>query len=434
MARMPHPRAAEGQGPLCRVATSLGIVVLCTTALAARALQTPIVSLSSVDTIRSKVLSETRIIRIALPVSYNTVAYATERYPLLIVLDAQNDLALAATIANARALAVAQAPVIPELIVVGVDTMRNRYRDTTLPPLDGTAQPENDAGGAPRFSEFLTAELMPYLSIRYRTLNFVVVVGHSMTGSLATYLYGHSPTKIHAAVALSPSLLWDFRGSRRPLLEGVRDRTTPGRFFIAASRGEDPEIADKARELVRELPSAESPTASQFRELGADSHANTWVQGVIDGLRFVFHPMSLAGTPMEAAYADPAQPSDAARVADAYAAVRQKYLAGAKSLGFPERMPFRFGYAVSQFALIDDDNPNLAAAALPICEDIVRTYPSLWHGHECLGRASLVMGDRQAASHAFQEALRLAKRAQDVEGAGLAQEGLRAVARRRGAR
>ncbi len=413
---MPHPRARRA---LSLLATSLGIAS-CATSPVAGSLQTPTISLWSIERIRSNVLSETRVIRVALPVSYE--AKASERYPVLVVLDAQDELALAATIANARALARSRAPAIPELIVIGVETLRDRYRDTTLPPLDGPARTQTGIGGAPAFAAFLTTELLPFVTSRYRTMPFTVVAGHSMTGLFAAYLYGHSPKNINAIIALSSSLTWNGGVAYKQVLQGVRARTTPGRFFLAASRDESAELAGVAREFARDLAGYKGPTTFQYRELTDDSHSNTQVQGTIDGLRFIFRPVSLAGTQLEQA-AD----ESAASFSTAYANVRQQYLAGATALGLPPRLPFEMGFLMSQWMM---DEANLISAVSVICDDIVRDHPALWHGHECRGRARRKTGDLFGADTAFREALRLATQAGDAEGKTAAENGLRAIARK----
>ena len=400
----------------------LGIATPALALAGAASSQTPDLSLWSIERIRSNVLSETRVIRVALPLTYKAKAYASERYPVLIVLDAQDELGLAAIIANARALARPAAPAIPELIVIGVETLRNRYRDTTLPPLDGPARTQQGIGGAPAFAEFLTTELLPFVASRYRSMPFTVVEGHSMTGLFAGYLYGHSPKNINAIVALSSSLTWNGGVAYKQILEGVRARTTPGRFFLAASRDESAELASAAREFASNLAGYTGPTTFEYRELIDDSHPNTQVQGTIDGLRFIFRPVSLAGNHFEEA-AD----ESAASFSTRYANVRQQYLAGAAGLGLPARLPFEMGFLMSQWML---DEPNLLSAVSVICEDIVRDHPALWHGHECRGRVRREMGDLLGAGTAFQEALRLAKQVGNAEGRAAAENGLRAIARR----
>lgn len=400
----------------------LGIAAPALTWAGAASSQTPDLSLWSIESIRSNVLSETRVIRVALPVSYEAKAYASERYPVLIVLDAQDELGLAATIANARALARPAAPAIPELIVIGVETLRSRYRDTTLPPLDGPARTQQGIGGAPAFAEFLTTELLPFVTSRYRAMPFTLVAGHSMTGLFAAYLYGQSPKNINAIVALSPSLTWNGGVAYKQVLEGVKARTTPGRFFLGASRDESAELAGAAREFARDLAGYRGPTTFQYRELIDDSHSNTQVQGTIDGLRFIFRPVSLAGTRLELA-AD----ESAASFSTAYAKVRQQYLAGADALGLPPRVPFEMGFLTSQWMV---DEPNLLSAVSIICDDIVRDHPALWHGQECRGRVRRQTDDLSGARTAFQEALRLAQQAGDAEGITAAKNGLSAIARK----
>ena len=398
----------------------LGIVTSALTWPGAVSSQTPDLSLWSTERVRSRILSETRLIRVALPVSYASTAKASEHYPVLIVLDAQDELGLAATIANARALARPGAPAIPELIVIGVETLQGRYRDMTLPPLDGPARTQQGIGGAPAFAEFLITELLPFVTSHYRAAPFTVVAGHSMTGLFAAYLYGHSPKNINAIVALSPSLFWNGGVAYKQILDGVRARTTSGRFFLAASRDESAELSRTSREFARDLEGYKGSTTFHYRELTDDSHSNTQVQGTIDGLRFIFRPVSLAGTKLEQAAEE-----SATSLSTAYVNVRQQYLAGATSLGLPPRLPFEVGFLMSQWLV---DEPTMISAVSAICDDIVRDHPALWHGHECHGRARHKAGDLVGAGAAFQQALRLATQAGDIEGKTAAANGLRALA------
>jgi predicted alpha/beta superfamily hydrolase len=74
--------------------------------------------------IASHALGETRVIDVSLPASYG--ADTTRRYPVLIVLDGDNEQQIAAAIARFYA----ETSQIPELIVVGVRNV-NRGRDMT---------------------------------------------------------------------------------------------------------------------------------------------------------------------------------------------------------------------------------------------------------------------------------------------------------------
>jgi hypothetical protein len=86
------------------------------------------------DSIRSTVLGETRMLRISLPLEYDAREFAAVRYPVLIVLDADEDPYFTANVASVRALGVAGPPMIPRLIIVGVETPdgMSRIHDMTL--------------------------------------------------------------------------------------------------------------------------------------------------------------------------------------------------------------------------------------------------------------------------------------------------------------
>ena len=118
-------------------------------------------------------LNETRKLRISLPQGYQLPEFADERYAVLIALDADLQYQFAITPAAAWGLATADAPAIPRLIVVGVETPDpKRYHDMS-PPFPGAPQ---NAGGAPAFLRFLSSELRPYLSARYRTNSVTVLL------------------------------------------------------------------------------------------------------------------------------------------------------------------------------------------------------------------------------------------------------------------
>jgi hypothetical protein len=74
------------------------------------------------------------MLRISLPLEYDAREFAAVRYPVLIVLDAGQDASFTANVASVRALGVAGPPMIPRLIIVGVETPdgMSRIHDMTL--------------------------------------------------------------------------------------------------------------------------------------------------------------------------------------------------------------------------------------------------------------------------------------------------------------
>ena len=154
--------------------------------------------------IESRKLNETRVIDVALPASYQSDS--TRRYPLLLVLDGEYELQIAASIARFYA----ETGQVPEMIVVGVRNT-NRQRDMTTPPVAGFELPPEvrEAGGAERFLSFLGDELVPYLDQHYRTTPLRVITGHSLGGLLSIYALGQRPELFTGYVLMEPSAWWN---------------------------------------------------------------------------------------------------------------------------------------------------------------------------------------------------------------------------------
>lgn len=386
---------------LCKIMTLVGVAAGCAHPVYPQT-GTPITI--TVDTIRSTVLGDARVVRAALPVGYERSTAGVTKFPVLIVLDVRSDAQLLETVMIARALASSETPAIPGLIVVGVETEERRFHYTTPPPLEGPAKNDEEAGGAPRFARFLEAELYPFLSGKYRTWPFVVVVGHSMTGLFAAYSFGYAPNFIDAAIAISPSLMWNGSTPVEQVAEGFKKREAPGRLFVAAGSSESsiPVAAAKLDVLLR---GSSSPNKSfQYHLLRDDTHYTSPLQGLIDGLRFVFHPVSLSGYGPHS-IDSVESPAPASAMLQAYRQAKVRYLKGARSLGLPERLPDTFGGALGLWLSAS----GRWEAASEICKDAVAMHPDSWVGYECAGFALMRSGDATTAAKMYEKALQLAE-------------------------
>lgn len=165
------------------------------------AAQAPIVA-----RLTSSVLSEVREFTVRLPASY--ARERQRRYPVVYVLDGPP--LDAQTAAGAAALA--RAGDAPELIVVGIPNMERsgRARDF-LPPFlsfsrrDGTPF----TGGADRFLQFLTRELVPRIERDYRVARPRLLVGHSLGAIFVCYSLTAAPAFFEARFAHSPAIWRD---------------------------------------------------------------------------------------------------------------------------------------------------------------------------------------------------------------------------------
>ena len=140
-----------------------------------------------------------------------------EGFPVLVVLDG---IALCPTVAEiVRRLAPrSDATGIAPTVVVGVGHTgaglhdpAQRYRDFTAgPAATDVAANRHDTGGADRFLDFLTGDLMALVSEtvsvdRSRTS----LIGHSLAGYLALHILAVAPHRFISYGAISPSIWWN---------------------------------------------------------------------------------------------------------------------------------------------------------------------------------------------------------------------------------
>lgn len=352
------------------------------------------------DSIYSNILGETRFLRIALPAGYETREYATEHYPVLIVLDANADIPFAAAVANARAIGGTNAPAIPRLLIVGVETPNpTRFRDMTLPSTD-SAKRGDGGGGAPAFLRFLSTELRPYLASHYRTQPLTILSGHSLTAFFAVWAFGQGPDFLSGAIALSPTAIETER-----VLDGIAARGTRGRLIVVTGTAE--QGLDRAARSFAAAVRARNVSGLVFahERIPDVSHDHTASLGMTPGLRFIFRPVSLAGYQV----VFDGDSNWLSTFSAAFDSTRAAYLRGARELGLPQRLPLSF--LTSQGRFYQDS--TTAPLRLRLCQELITSYPALWTGFECAGDAHMLLRRSAEAIADYRRAIDAARAAGD---------------------
>jgi hypothetical protein len=149
--------------------------------------------------ISSETLGGQREILVSLPDGYNKDSDA--RYPVIFVLGGNSH--FLHSVATAKYLAT-NADAMPEVIVVGVIHVDE---DSELRPDFPNEGRSNEH--EPRFREYLTAELAPYIDRRFRTEPYRVLTGHSLAGLFVLNTLRRTPDAFNAYFAFSPALWWD---------------------------------------------------------------------------------------------------------------------------------------------------------------------------------------------------------------------------------
>lgn len=156
------------------------------------------------DSINSKILSETRGIQVKLPAEYKEGS--GEKYEVVYILDGEwyHEL-VPFTFSFAHS-----ANYTPKTIFV---LIRNRYvngrnmrdRDFSPTPLPG----DTITGGADKFYDFLTKEVVPYIEKKYPANGQRSLVGSSFSGLFSVFAFLKDASFFQSFVASDPNIIWD---------------------------------------------------------------------------------------------------------------------------------------------------------------------------------------------------------------------------------
>lgn len=350
------------------------------------------------ETFKSAKLGDDRTIYVATPANYNGTA---QRYPVLVLLDANDEPQWTAAVANVAFLSNRGA--IPDLIMIGVTNGKDRTHDLTPAAAGGTAKSFPTAGGAHAFADFIVDEVLPRVRSHYRTLPTTVLAGHSFGGLFALDVAATRPGAFAGIIAMSPSLWWNDSTPARDYATAIAKLPATTRLF--ATSGElEPPIDVTTKIFAARLDSIKPPSlAFAYRYYPDDTHGLTPEPSLVDGLRFVFAPIALTRTPIMALGPN----ADSASIVKAITQTEDSYVRGARSLGLPDKFPElqmnNFGYGVLQAFKM----PNVATW---IFRKNVANYPDSPNVYDSLGDGLLAAGDTTGARAQFRMARDVAVR------------------------
>jgi predicted alpha/beta superfamily hydrolase len=226
--------------------------------------------------IHSEILGEDRIIKIALPKGYQT---STKKYPVMYMPDAQWNF-----LHDSQTLQVLYGSgMIPEMILVAVDTGENRERDL-LPTMDKQSKA---GGGSDSFHRFLKEELIPSIENQYRTSPYRILSGASFGGVFVMNALLKDISLFNAYLVISPSIWWD----NRVMLQRTKDflaknqRMDTALFLCVANEGPGMGVDALAQLLKSTAPSG---LVWKFEKYPNEIHETSGYRGNYDGLRFIF--------------------------------------------------------------------------------------------------------------------------------------------------
>jgi predicted alpha/beta superfamily hydrolase len=362
------------------------------------------------ESFQSTKLDEQRTIYIATPANYHS---SGERYPVLVLLDAEDEPQFTAAVGNIAFLTNRGA--IPSLLVVGVTNGKDRSHDMT-PPATGESKKFRTAGGDSAFLGFILDEVVPRVRSQYRALPSTVLAGHSFGGLFALHVAATKPGAFNGIIAMSPSLWWNDSTVALEYANAIGKAAAPTRLLVT-SGGLERGIAFTTRRFAARLDSIKPEgVAFAFRHYPDDSHRLTSVQSLMDGLRFVFAPVSLMTTPLQLLGRKPdlaeivtllalGPTVDSAAIVNAIARIEESYGRGARSLALRQEMP---EWAMQNYGDVALQVLKVPSAAVWIFRRNVANYPDSPDVYVSLGDGLLATGDSAGARAQFRKARDLA--------------------------
>lgn len=197
----------------------------------------------SIVPITSKVLGNTRNLRIYLPPGYGS--HPEVRYPVVYMNDGQNifDRATSGVSheewrADETAESGINAGILRPMILVGIDNTADRAGEYL--PTRAKLGNSLAGGNAANYSKFVINEVLPYVNSHYRTLigaKNTTIAGSSFGGIVSLYLGLHFASVFGSVIAMSPSIWWDNREILREV-DGFKGQNKP-RIWVDMGGDED---------------------------------------------------------------------------------------------------------------------------------------------------------------------------------------------------
>ncbi len=343
--------------------------------------------------IHSTLLDEDRELQIGLPWNYESSSCS---YPVLYILDGW-DYSFKFTQAVVEFLV--ENSRIPEMIVVGVNNT-NRDRDFTPTEFNETSTGEfaeyNQSGGAENFIRFLEEELKSHIDTTYRTLEFEIIVGHSLGGLLTSYMMLERPSLFNAYIHLSPSIWWDNKllvnQSERNLKKWKSGNPTFVYYGYELERDSTSIHQESTEELIMKI--KEHQPQSMVLKTGfkpEETHNSLVLRSTYEALEFIFESYSLPHNGDILELIEPEQ-------------IKRHFEAASQNLGYQVPIPeWYLNRTASFYDYYENFSMALAASKL-----FVEKYPNSELAYYNLGEAYFKLDDRNKAIEAFKKVLDIA--------------------------
>ena len=305
--------------------------------------------------IKSAHLQEDRFITVSVPADYEGT---DNRYPVLYLLDGRTHFQHAIGAVNF----LSNQGSVPGMIIVSIQNV-DRNRDFS--PVHDPGIPTS--GGAGKFLDFVSGELIPLMDENYRTSGFNILLGHSFGGTFAVYSLFTKPELFDGYIAVSPYLMY----ADNRLVKMADDLLRPYREdhkYFYMTIGDEPGYFDALDAFSSSMETSTRGTVDfKYVKMPEENHATIPYVSLFNGLRFIFSdwqfPLDRIGQGLKF-------------IDSHYAKISSKY---GFEIQTPENIINFLGYNYLQ----DNDLEK----AIQVFQENVKRYPASSNVYDSLGEA-----------------------------------------------
>lgn len=231
-------------------------------------------------TLHSDILNEDRVVYVHLPNNYYNTQ---EHYSVLYVFDSPHNLSPVIGLTDHLESSYQS---IPNMIIVGIEnTFRNR--DFMNTQRDDFAHSKD--GGANDYIKHLKNELIPHIDSTYRTQDFRLIYGHSLSASFGSYFMGKEHDLIDVCFAVDPAF-WADTIMLTDFTQEINNSTlTDNYFYFSHSFAGDMQMISANFSLLKDLDVKYADKMNwDFTYYQEEDHFSIRLRSLYDGLENYF--------------------------------------------------------------------------------------------------------------------------------------------------
>jgi hypothetical protein len=236
--------------------------------------------------IHSKELKSDRKIWVNTPEYYE---FRKDSLQLVFLLDGNNKSLFDYTVASKRFLEGNSVDLsdykAPQSIIIGIEQAENRLDDFL------------DSINSPKFLSFLENEIIPYIKLNYRTVDYKILIGHSLGGRFAINTLLSKPNLFNATIAASPAFSKKFIDrilTKFDTLFNSKIRFDKALYFSTTymkGDGTEENFREFSETLDKYLKSKKVPNFRfEFNSSSTLGHSKSPFFSIPEGLHFIYSP------------------------------------------------------------------------------------------------------------------------------------------------